>query len=339
VFLVVSEDGSVTFAHKNAERLLGFPPPVLLGINAFSFFHVDDVPTVMSIISEAMSRSRESRAVELRVRADGDSWRTVTLSASVELAHPDDGGIAFRLRGPEAVVQAADQIARLALHDRVTGLPSRALFVDRIDHAVTRAERGSQSVVLLAAGFNGYVAASPREAGDVSDELVVAVARRLRSCLRASDTVARLSFDEFGILLEDIGNADHVSVIVQRIFQAMDVPFSDGGADITVVPSIGMVASSPERNRAADLLRAASVARAWAGVQGSGGYAPFDPTMAPPEGEDSTSQYRFASLNSCIPGSVGSESEIDDVASLHQRLARLEETIASLAGLVSTTSR
>lgn len=336
IFLVLSEDGSVTFAHENAERLLGFPPAVLLGINAFTFFHVDDVPTVMSIISEAVSRSRESRAVELRVRADGDSWRTVALSASKDPLRLDENGIALRLRGPEAVVQAADQIARLALHDRVTGLPNRTLFVDRIEHAVARAERGSNNVVLLSAGFNSFSAATMGEAGEVSDELVVAVARRLRSCLRASDTVARLTFDEFGILLEDMGDAEHVTIVVNRILQAMQVPFSDFGAELILAPSIGMVVSTPERRRGSDLLRAASVARAWASVQGSGGYAPYDPTMAPPENDESTSHFHRASLDASTLAHTPCEPSASDMTALNERLARLEQTIAQLAAMAST---
>ncbi|HUG13724.1 MAG TPA: diguanylate cyclase, partial [Thermomicrobiales bacterium] len=212
IFLVTTSNGSVRQVFPLAEQLIGLPAEVILGINAFTFFHVDDVPMIMSIISETMTRGRESRAVELRIRREGDSWRAVTLSASRDQPDSDTLGIAFRLRGPDTSVQAADQIARLALHDRVTDLPNRALFVDRIDHACVRAARRSQPVVVLVVGFNGYGLAGEREA--IDEDLVIAVARRLRSCLRASDSVARLSHDEYGILLEDVSTDHGIASVV-----------------------------------------------------------------------------------------------------------------------------
>lgn len=334
-FMVIDADGAIRCVHHHAEQLIGLPSEIMVGINAFTFFHVDDVPTLMSIISEALMRPGQSRPVELRVRREGESWRAVTLSAVHEISSADGGTIAFHLCGPDATVRTADQIVREALHDRITDLPNRALFIDRVDHAIARGARKAQPVVVLMVGFNGFDSRSLADRETTSDELVVAVALRLRSCLRSSDSMSRIKHDEFGVLLEDVADTGHVKIIADRIFRAMEVPFFDGGAERVLVPSIGLVTSTPDRQRAIDLLRAASIARAWASVQGPGGYAEYDPTMAAPEGEEATSQYELNLDESAFLSTPPHSSNGTEVSQLMQRLAVLEQTVASLSGSAS----
>ncbi|MGH9176392.1 MAG: diguanylate cyclase domain-containing protein, partial [Vicinamibacterales bacterium] len=284
-FLVINPDGSIRRAASIAEQLLGFPPEALAGVNAFGFFHVDDAPQLLSIVTEALVHSGPTRVIEARVRRDGDTWRTIAISAVNLLADPATGGIAFDLRGPDARINIDDQVTRAAMHDRVTDLPNRSLFIDRVDHAIARAGRRQQPVVVMAVDFNDFAPSDERGSADVNDGLVIAVAQRLRSCLRTSDTAARLGSDDFGLLLEDIADLSHVDIVANRIIKAMTVPFVDGGDEITFTPNIGIVVSSPERNRAVDLLRDSGIAKAWALVQGSGRFVMFDPSMRPPDGE------------------------------------------------------
>jgi diguanylate cyclase (GGDEF)-like protein len=329
-FLVIGADGAVRSAHPQAEQLIGLPTEIMVGINAFTFFHVDDVPILMSIVSESMMRPGESRAVELRIRQAGDPWRAITLSATNETPRLGESAVSFHLHGPDATVRSADQINREVLHDPVTDLPNRALFIDRVDHAVARNVRRSRPVFVLALGFSGFGSPVGNDRGEASDELVVAVARRLRSCLRASDSVSRTRHDEFAILLEDVTDFGHVKVIADRVIRAMEIPFVDDGVETVLASSIGLASSSPERQRASDLLRAASIARAWASVQGSGGFAEYDPTMAAPEGEEATSQYELDLTGSPSPTAPPLASNGADVSQLSQRLAVLEQAVASL---------
>lgn len=336
-FLIVSADGSIRKAGDAAELLFGFPPEALVGVNAFSFFHVDDAPQLLSLVVESLARPEQTRAIEVRVRRDGDTWRTITVSATNRLNDPDLRGIALHLRGPDAKVHVADQVTRMTMHDRVTDLPNRALFLDRIDHAVARAARRNQPVVVMVVDFNDFTATDGTLHSDVSDGLVVALAQRVRSCLRTSDTAARLGRDEFGLLLEEIVDLTNVSIVANRIVQAMAVPFFDGGAEIELRPNIGVATTTPDRHRAVDLLRDANIARAWARVQGSGKFVMFDPTMKAPDDEPSTDQFEIEELQPAVPQpSPAMVASIDDrLTALNERIASLEQTILKLDRAVS----
>jgi diguanylate cyclase (GGDEF)-like protein/PAS domain S-box-containing protein len=323
-FLVINANGTIRSGASVAERLLGFPPEAIVGVNAFGFFHPDDAPQLLSIITEAFTQSRHTRTIEVRVRLDGDSWRTIAISAVNKIADPQVQGVVFELRGPDATVGIDDQVTRAALHDRVTDLPTRSLFIDRVDHAVIRSSRRQQPVVVMAIDFNCYVMDDNQPRAEIDDGLVIAVAQRLRSCLRSSDTAARLGHDQFGVLLEEIVSIDNVGIVANRIVSAMSVPFVSSGNELTLTAHIGIAVSSPNRHRAVDLLRDAGIARAWARVQGSGSHVMFDPSMQPPDDEPNTSEFPAPPIST----PAGLDHRLDE---LNQRIASLEQTLARFA--------
>jgi diguanylate cyclase (GGDEF)-like protein/PAS domain S-box-containing protein len=325
-FLIINSNGTIREAAPVAERLLGFPPEAIKGVNAFSFFHPDDAPQLLSLITETFTGAGRTRAIEARVRRDGDSWQTVTISAANLTADPRVQGIVFELRGPDAHVGSGDQITRAAMHDRLTDLPNRNLFIDRIDHAVVRASRSEQPIVVMAIDFANFAAVDGGAHEADEDGLVIAVAQRLRSCLRSSDTAARIGHDQFGILLEEILAVDNIEIVSDRIFRAMSVPFYSAGAELTLSTHIGVAVSTVNRNRAVDLLRDANIARAWARVQGSGSHVLFDPSMLPPDDEPTTSE--FASIHVATVAAPGLDQRLDE---LNQRIASLEQTLARFA--------
>jgi diguanylate cyclase (GGDEF)-like protein len=279
------------------------------------------------MITESFTGTGRTRAIEARVRRDGDSWQTVTISATNQTTDPRVQGVAFELRGPDANVGSDDQVTRAAMHDRLTDLPNRNLFIDRIDHAVVRASRSEQPIVVLAIDFANFAAADGDAVAADEDGLVIAVAQRLRSCLRSSDTAARIGHDQFGVLLEEILAVDNIEIVSDRIVRAMSVPFYSGGAELTLSAHIGVSVSTPNRNRAVDLLRDANIAKAWARVQGSGSHVLFDPSMLPPDDEPTTSE--FAAIPGApIAAAAGLDQRLDE---LNQRIASLEQTLARFA--------
>ncbi len=164
-----------------------------------------------------------------------------------------------------------------ALHDGLTGLPNRALFLDRLGHALARRTGvGSGEVSILFCDLDRFKAINDSLGHHAGDELLVEVARRIGSCLRGGDTAARLGGDEFVVLLEDVRSTDEAVAVAERITGALRPPFAVGDREVAVSASIGIVLGHAA---AEELLRNADVAMYRAKAQGSGRFAVFDASM------------------------------------------------------------
>jgi diguanylate cyclase (GGDEF)-like protein len=164
-----------------------------------------------------------------------------------------------------------------ALHDSLTELPNRALFLDRLAHALSRRGAGATGeVCVLFCDLDRFKTINDSLGHEAGDELLVAVAQRILSCLRGSDTAARLGGDEFVVLLEDVQSTDEAIAVADRITEAFRTPFAIVGREVYVTASIGIVRGTAE---AEELLRNADVAMYRAKAEGSGRYAIFEPSM------------------------------------------------------------
>jgi diguanylate cyclase (GGDEF)-like protein len=146
-----------------------------------------------------------------------------------------------------------------AFRDALTRLPNRALFQDRVEHALARAGRHSGALAVLFVDLDGFKGVNDSLGHGAGDELLRVVAERLRTCVRAADTVARLGGDEFAVLLEDITTQQDATRVAQRLIDAVAVPFTIAGHDTTVTASVG-VAFNRSDDTADELLRNADVA-------------------------------------------------------------------------------
>lgn len=152
-----------------------------------------------------------------------------------------------------ALGAARDQLEHQALHDDLTGLANRALFNDRLDHAL---RRSGSDLGLLFCDLDGFKLVNDRLGHAAGDEVLVEVARRLRACVRAGDTVARLGGDEFAILLDD---AEDTQQVADRVITAMLEPFAAGGTTLGISMSVGITqhSSLASGRRSADRSREA----------------------------------------------------------------------------------
>jgi len=171
------------------------------------------------------------------------------------------------------------ELRHQAFHDSLTNLANRALFADRVDHAVRRQERDATAVAVLLLDLDGFKTVNDSLGHTVGDELLVAVAARLQGCLRPGDTAARLGGDEFAILLEDLEEPDAADRLAQRIIDVLAPPFSLSGREIFVPASLGISLAEGERESADELLRNADAAMYRAKSEGKGCYRLFDPAM------------------------------------------------------------
>jgi len=152
------------------------------------------------------------------------------------------------------------QIRHQAFHDHLTGLPNRALLGDRIEHALARGRRGNPLVALLFVDVDDFKVVNDSFGHEAGDQVLVTVATRLQRLVRPGDTVARLSGDEFGILLEDLQAAADAEATAGRLVEAFAQPIEVGGRTVAVAVSVGVAAGTAATTSANDLIRNADFA-------------------------------------------------------------------------------
>ena len=141
-----------------------------------------------------------------------------------------------------------------AFHDSLTSLPNRALFYDRLEHAMARVTRGTSSIGLLFLDLDGFKQINDRHGHVTGDQLLTAVAERIRSNLRLGDTVARLGGDEFVILLEDLIDLNAAEQAAKRLSCQLELPFLIQGNEVSISASIGIAFRAAGEPLSEDLL-------------------------------------------------------------------------------------
>ena len=164
-----------------------------------------------------------------------------------------------------------------AFHDSLTGLPNRALFLDRLELAHARSRRSGSPIAVLFMDLDSFKNVNDSLGHAAGDELLVLVAGRLRRWLRPSDTAARFGGDEFAILLEDLDTTNAAQVVAQRVLDSLREPFAIQGQEVLVGSSIGIASSAHPGSD--DLLRNADLAMYRAKGLGKGRFQMFEPGM------------------------------------------------------------
>jgi diguanylate cyclase (GGDEF)-like protein len=172
-----------------------------------------------------------------------------------------------------------EQLFYQAFHDALTGLPNRALLMNRLEHALHRADRQGTNVAVLFTDLDNFKVINDSLGHTAGDQLLVAVAERLKSCMRPEDSATRVGGDEFAILVEGINGATDVTRIAERIAEALQAPFALDVGEIFVTTSIGIALSGSAGERPADLLRYADLAMYRAKHKGKDRYQVFEPAM------------------------------------------------------------
>jgi diguanylate cyclase (GGDEF)-like protein len=171
-----------------------------------------------------------------------------------------------------------EQLRYQAYHDPLTGLANRSLFVDQVENRIAASAVGQRPVVLFI-DLDDFKVVNDTLGHVAGDRLLVAVADRVRGCVRNVDVAARLGGDEFAILLEDGADLAQSVAICRRILEALQAPLQIDGQEIAISASIGMAAARGDSERPDELLRNADVAMYTAKAAGKNRYAVFEPTM------------------------------------------------------------
>jgi diguanylate cyclase (GGDEF)-like protein len=169
------------------------------------------------------------------------------------------------------------ELERRAFHDELTQLSNRALFLDRLDHAIKRCSRSGNAIGVMMLDLDNFKDVNDALGHAAGDELLCAIARRLQTCVRTQDTIARLGGDEFAILLEDLPGPEGACETAQRILEVLQLPVPVKDLSIAVRASIGIAVSA--QGGPAHLLKNADIALYDAKEQGKGCYVLYDETM------------------------------------------------------------
>jgi diguanylate cyclase (GGDEF)-like protein/PAS domain S-box-containing protein len=172
--------------------------------------------------------------------------------------------------------QTEAQLIRNAFYDGLTALPNRVLFLDRLRQTIERSKRRSDYYfAVLFLDLDGFKEINDRFGHGIGDDFLVAIARRLESCLRSGDTVARFGGDEFTVLLEDIKDITDAINVAKRIQESLRLPVNLNGYQLSTTASIGITWNFSSYEEPATLLRDADIAMYRAKRQGKATYAIF----------------------------------------------------------------
>jgi diguanylate cyclase (GGDEF)-like protein/PAS domain S-box-containing protein len=242
--------------------------------------HPDDRAPLTQAV-EAFLKDGEQLQVEHRMQHRDGSYRWFLARGT---AVRDRDGQAVRIVGSVMDVtdrrEAERRLQHDALHDTLTGLPNRVLFVDRLDQSIRRALRHHPEccAAVLFLDLDGFKVINDSMGHACGDELLKAVAQRLEAALRPNDTVARLSGDEFTLLLDDVCETREATIIAERVLHSLQAPFLLDGREVFIGASLG-IALATARSQPEQVMRDADVAMYRAKADGKGRHAVFDAEM------------------------------------------------------------
>ena len=285
VVSVVASDGRIVYESDAMRRVLGHEPSQRIGHPFAEIVHPEDVALVRALFSGLLDQHNAEQTCEIRLRHADGSWRWVEAIGQNLTQDPAIGGIVMNFRDVTDRKRLEQQLQYDAFHDPLTGLANRALFADRVTHALERAGRHrDERLAVLFVDLDDFKLVNDSLGHAAGDDLLTAVAERVRACLRTPDTAARLGGDEFGILLEE-GEEEAASRVATRVLDALRQPFSLAGRQLFVQASIGIAVgrTDPDEGRpietADELLRNADAAMYTAKSRGKGRYEFFEAQM------------------------------------------------------------
>jgi diguanylate cyclase (GGDEF)-like protein/PAS domain S-box-containing protein len=278
--LVVDNEGKITSFNRQFAEMWRIPQPIL--------DRRDDDAALQAVLGQlADPEGFVAKVRELYTQPDAESHDVLDFK---------DGRVFDRYSKPQLVGGVAvgrvwsfrditdrkrleAELAHQAFHDSLTGLANQLLFRDRVEHALTRANRNREVLTVVFVDLDNFKTVNDSFGHPAGDSLLLAVGERLRACLRATDTAARMGGDEFAILLENGTTVSEATEVATRILEALRLPFTLLGMEVVLSASVGIAFTESGTETTDVLLRNADLAMYRAKAAGKNGYQVFEPEM------------------------------------------------------------
>lgn len=278
IIMSVGSDGVVRYLNDSILALLGHQADDLLGQPLIGIAHPDDTETLREIW--AAGRPDAVGRIRWRARHADGSWRHLETQWSNQTDEPALGGYVLNSRDVTKQVELELQLADQALHDTLTGLANRALFLDRVAHTLSRRGRSREAQPgVITFNINDFKAVNDSLGHQIGDEVLITVGRRLVACLRPQDTVARLSGDEFAVLVEAVPAPVEALALADRARDALHTPMTVGRTELAIRVGVGVAVATVQTVDAGTLLRDADAAMQVAKTTSAAGAVLYHPDM------------------------------------------------------------
>jgi diguanylate cyclase (GGDEF)-like protein/PAS domain S-box-containing protein len=261
IAILFDKDATILYASPSMKRVLGYDPSDLVGNSRWAFVHPDDLEFVTAAWEASVASTEPAAPIEYRVKHADGSWRWVEGVIGNLLDDPAVEGVVLNIRDVTERKTAEEAMLHQAFHDALTGLPNRALFLDRLGQALARRGRRGSLTAVLFLDLDRFKWINDSLGHAAGDQLVVQVAERLSDAIRPGDSVARFGGDEFVVLCDELDGDWEARAIAERLDNALHEHFCVEGRDITVTASIGIATNPSGSGATADsLLRDADAA-------------------------------------------------------------------------------
>ncbi|MGK7950057.1 MAG: EAL domain-containing protein [Xenococcaceae cyanobacterium] len=278
---ITTLDGKFKRVNQSLCDALGYTKEELLSLSFTDISHPEDIELHLALEKRLAEGKEEDFQIEKRYLSK-DKRVVDTLLKVVVVCDSNGKPLHFNNQILDITERKKmeRQLLHDALHDSLTKLPNRALFMDRLEQQLKRTKtQENYEFAVLFLDLDRFKVVNDSVGHLIGDKLLIEIARRLEQCINPTDTVARLGGDEFAILLENIQSIEVATLVAERIYQAFILPFNLEGYELFITTSIGIALSSDGYEKPENILRDADLTMYSAKERGKARYEVFDPAM------------------------------------------------------------
>jgi len=278
---VLDRDGVVAYQSPSIERVLGYRAEEIEGTHFDELISEADRASISQVITGVGRKGAEAHIIECSMRHRNGTWLQFEVQHADLLADEHVRGIVLNSRDVSERKAFEEQLAHQAFHDPVTKLANRALFFDRVQHALARAQRSGETVAVMFIDLDEFKTVNDSLGHPAGDRVLCEVADRLSAGVRPTDTVARFGGDEFAVLLDGVTDLPDAADAAARLLRAIEAEIEIYGKQVFSGASIGLCLVEPggPAINVEDLLRNADVAMYMAKRDCKGSCRVFEPEM------------------------------------------------------------